>query len=106
VVASYAHAIELRDTSMIRRVFPNAGYELMSRWQTTFDDARGAIAMSRRTIDIADTPRDAAGTQVSARAEYTARFSSKAARSDQSFPVAFTAVLQRDAVTWHIIGIR
>jgi len=106
VIGSYVRAIEQRDTSLIRRVFPAAGSELMSRWQTTFADARGPIAMSNGTIDIVDTPRDAAGSQVQARAKYVARFSSKAARSDQSFPVTFTAVLQRDGGTWHITNIR
>jgi serine/threonine-protein kinase len=106
VVASYARAIEQRDTSLIRRAFPGAGSELMSRWQATFDDARGPIAMTGGTVEILDTPRDAAGSQVHARAKYLARLSSKAARSEQSFPVSFTAVLQRDAGAWRITSIR
>jgi len=106
VMAVYARAIEERDTSLIRRVFPNAGSQLMTRWQTTFDDARGPIAMSGGTVEILDPPRDAAGSQVQVRARYSARFSSKAARSDQSFPVNFIAVVQRDAGGWHIASIR
>jgi hypothetical protein len=106
VLASYVRAIETRDTSLIRRAFPNAGGELMTRWQTTFDDARGPIAMSGGAVEIVDTPRDAIGSQVQVRAKYFARFSSKAARSDQSFPVAFTAFVQRDAGGWHIASIR
>ena len=106
VLGVYVRAIEERDTSLIRRVFPNAGSELMTRWQTTFDDARGPIAMSGGAVDIFDTPRDAVGSQVQVRARYSARFSSKAARSDQSFPVSFIAVVQRDAGGWHIASIR
>jgi len=106
VIATYARAIQTRDTSLIRRVFPNAGNELMTRWQTTFDDARGAIQMTGASVQILDTPRDAAGSQVRAHAKYTARFASKAARSDQSFPVEYTAVLQRDGGTWRITSIR
>ena len=106
VLASYAHAIEMRDTSAIRRVFPDAGYELVTRWQTTFNDARGPITMNDAAIEITDTPRDVPGTQVHVRAKYSARFSSRAARSDQSFPVTFTAVLQRDAGAWRITSIR
>lgn len=106
VIGSYVRAIEQRDTSLIRRVFPGAGSELVSRWQTTFDDARGPIAMNNGSIEIVDTPRDAAGAKVNVRAKYVARFASKAARSDQSFPVTFAAVVQRDAGTWHIVGIR
>jgi serine/threonine-protein kinase len=106
VLASYVRAIEQRDTSAIRRVFPNAGTVVMSRWQTTFDDARGPINMSGGTVNIVDTPRDAVGSQVQVRAQYSARFSSKAARSDQSFDVRFTAVVQRDPTGWHIAGIR
>jgi hypothetical protein len=106
VLTAYAHAIELRDTSLIRRAFPNAGSELVKRWQTTFDDARGAIQMSGGAIEILDVPRDADGAQVRARARYSARFSSRAARSDQSFPVSFTAVVQRDGGTWRITSIQ
>jgi serine/threonine protein kinase len=106
VLASYVRAIEQRDTSLIRRVFPNAGSELMTRWQTTFDDARGPIAMSGGAVDVLDTPRDAIGAQVQVRARYAARFWSKAARSEQSFPVSFTSLVQRDAGGWHIAGIR
>ena len=106
MLASYARAIEQRDTAAIRRVFPNAGSVVMSRWQTTFDDARGPINMSAGTVNILDTPRDAVGSQVQVRAQYSARFSSKAARSEQSFPVTFTAVVQRDPAGWHIAGIR
>jgi len=106
VLAVYARAIQERDTSVIRRVFPNAGSELMTRWQTTFDDARSPIAMNGGAVEILDTPRDVVGSQVQVRAKYSARFSSKAARSDQSFPVSFVAVVQRDAGAWHIVAIR
>jgi len=106
MLASYVRAIEQRDTSLIRRVFPSAGSELMTRWQTTFDDARGPIEMSGGTVDIVDTPRDAIGAQVQVRAKYSARFSSRAARSEQSFPVSFTAHVERDAGGWHIASIR
>jgi hypothetical protein len=106
VLSSYVRAIEQRDTSLIRRVFPNAGGEVMARWQTTFDDARGPITMSGGSVDILDTPRDAVGSQVQVRARYSAHFSSKAARSEQSLPVAFTALVQRDPGGWHIASIR
>ena len=106
MLATYARAIQTRDTSLIRRVFPNAGNELMTRWQGMFDDARSAIQMTGGTVEILDTPRDVAGARVNARARYTARFSSRRARSDQTFPVAFDAVLQRDAGTWRIASIR
>ena len=106
VLALYVRAIRERDTSLIRRAFPNAGSELMTRWQTTFDDARGPIAMNGGSVDVLDSPRDAVGSQVQVRATYSARFSSKAARSDQSFPVGFTAIVERDAEGWHIAAIR
>jgi serine/threonine-protein kinase len=106
LLAAYARAIETRDTLLIRRIFPNAGEALMTRWQTTFDDARSNIQMSAGTIELLDTPRDVTGSQVRARATYSARFASRAARKDQSFPVTFTAVLQRDGGTWRITAIR
>ena len=106
LLAAYVRAIETRDTSLIRRAFPSAGEALMTRWQTTFDDARTNIEMSAGTIELLDTPRDTPGTQVRARARYSARFSSRSARSDQSFPVAFTAVFQRDVGAWRITSIR
>jgi len=106
VLATYVRAIETRDTSLIRRVFPNAGSDEMKRWQTTFNDSRSGIQMSGAAPEILDTPRDAAGAQVRAHARYTARFSSRANRSDLSFPVEFTAVLQRDGGAWRITSIR
>ena len=106
LLAAYARAIETRDTSLIRRIFPNAGQELMARWQTTFDDARANLSMSAGTIELLDTPRDVTGSQVRARASYSARFASRAARKDQSFPVTFVATLQRDGGTWRITAIR
>jgi eukaryotic-like serine/threonine-protein kinase len=105
VVATYTRAIQTRDTSLIRRVFPNAGSELMSRWQATFNDARGNIQVTGAAPQILDTPRDAAGAQVRARVKNSARFSPKAGRSEQSFPVEFTATLQRDGGTWRITRI-
>jgi hypothetical protein len=106
VIATYSRAIQNRDTSLIRRVYPNADGQLMKRWQTTFDDARGPIQLTGGPGEILGTPRDAAGAQVEARVKWSARFASKAARSDQSFPVTFTAVVQRDGGTWRITGIR
>ena len=106
VIATYVRAIQTRDTSLIRRVYPNADAQLMKRWQATFDDARGPIQLTGGSVEIAGTPRDAAGAQVETRAKYTARFASRAARSDQSFPVTFTAVVQRDGGTWRITSIR
>jgi hypothetical protein len=106
VVGTYARAIEQRDTSLIRRVFPLAGSELMTRWQNLFDDAKSSIAMTGGSVQILDTPLNAPGSKVQASARYVAKFSSKAARSDQSFPVTFTATLQRDPGVWHIVAIR
>jgi hypothetical protein len=106
VIATYARAIQTRDTSLIRRVYPNADAQLMRRWQTTFDDARGPIQLTGGSVEILDTPRDAAGAQVQTRAKYSARFASRAARSDQSFPVTFTAIVQREGGTWRITSIR
>jgi hypothetical protein len=106
VIATYARAVQTRDTALIRRVFPSAGSEFMARWQRTFDDARGAIQTIGASMQIQDAPRDAAGAQVRIHEKYTARFASKAARSEQSFPVDYTAVLQRDGGTWRIVSIR
>jgi eukaryotic-like serine/threonine-protein kinase len=106
VISTYARAIQTRDTSLIRRVYPNADAQLMRRWQTTFDDARGPIQLTGGSVEILDTPRDAAGAQVQTRAKYSARFASRAARSDQSFPVTFTAIVQREGGTWRIMSIR
>ena len=106
VLATYVRAIRDRDTSLIRRVFPAAGDDMLARWQATFDDARGPIEMTGGTVEILDTPRDVPGALVQARARYVARFASRVARSEQSFPVAFSAVLRRDGTTWHFIAIR
>jgi hypothetical protein len=106
VVATYLRAIQARDTSLMRRVYPNADAQHMKRWQTTFDDARGPIQVTGSAPQIAGTPRDAAGAQVEASVKNSVRFSSKAARADLTIPVTFIAVLQRDGGTWRITSIR
>jgi hypothetical protein len=57
-------------------------------------------------IEILDPPRDVDGNQVTTRARYSARFYSRAARAEQSFPVVYTAVVQRDGGTWRITSMR
>jgi hypothetical protein len=106
VLETYVRAIQTRDTSLIRRVFPSVGNDVLRRWQSTFDDAPGGIRMTGAT-QIQDTPRDAAGAQVRAQVRYSASFHSRAARADQSFPVAFTATLVRGPdASWRIVSTR
>ena len=106
VLTTFVRAIEAKDTTLIRRVFPTASSVVMTRWQTTFNDARGPIRLTGDAAQITDTPRDAAGAQVHARANYSARFSSRSGRADVTFPVPIIAVLQRDGGTWRIVSMQ
>jgi hypothetical protein len=106
VFATYVSAIERRDTSLIRRIYPNADAQSMKSWQALFNDARGPIQVVGRPPDIVGTPRDADGSQVQARARYSVRFVPPGSRSQQASEVAFTAVVQRDGGAWRIASIR
>jgi hypothetical protein len=106
VLGTYVRGIQSRDTSLIRRAFPSIGGDVLRRWQSTFEDARGDIRVTGSS-QILDTPRDAAGAQVRAAVRYSASFASRAARADQSFPVTFTATLLRGPDgTWRIVSLR
>jgi len=102
---TYVRAIESRDTSLLRRAYPNISSGQLKAWQATFNDAAGPIQVTGSDPEILDRPRDVAGSQVRARAQYTARFSSRQ-RREVSFPIAFLAALQRDGNTWRITNIQ
>jgi hypothetical protein len=104
VLATYARAIQSRDTSLIRRVFPTVADAFLTRWQQTFREATGPIQVTTGTIDVLDVPRDVAGAQV--RATYAGRLEFRVGRSDQGGPYTFTATLQRDGGTWKITTLR
>ena len=103
VLTSYVGAIQARDTSRIRRVFPTATDGLMTRLQTMFNDARSAIQLTG-AFELLDTPREAAGSQVRARYRGRINFLTRGAPVGQ--PVDFLLTLQRDGGTWRIVNIR
>jgi serine/threonine-protein kinase len=104
VLATYARAIQSRDTSLIRRVFPTVADAFLTRWQQTFKEATGPIQVTTGTIQVLDVPRDVAGAQV--RATYAGRLEFRVGRSDQGGPYTFTATLQREGGTWKITTLR
>jgi hypothetical protein len=104
VLATYARAIQTRDTSLIRRVFPTARDAFMSRWQGTFKEAVGPIQVTTGNIEVLDAPRDAPGAEV--RVRYSGRLAFRVGRDDQDGPYTFTATLQRDGATWKITSLR
>lgn len=104
VLATYARAIQSRDTSLIRRVFPTVADAFLTRWQQTFKEATGPIQLTTGTIEVLDVPRDVAGAQV--RATYAGRLEFRVGRSDQGGPYTFTATLQREGGTWKITTLR
>jgi len=104
VLATYTRAIQSRDTSAIRRVYPTVADAFLTRWQQTFKEATGPIQVTTGTIEVLDVPRDVAGAQV--RATYAGRLEFRVGRSDQGGPYTFTATLQRDGGTWKITTLR
>ena len=103
VLTSYVAAIQARDTSRIRRVFPTAPDGLLTRLQTMFNDARSAIQMTG-AFDILDTPREAAGSQARARYRGKINFPTRGAPVEQ--PMDFLVTLQRDGGAWRIVNLR
>ena len=103
VLTSYVAAIQARDTSRIRRVFPTATSDLMRGLQSMFTDARSAIQMTG-TPELLDTPREAAGSQVRARYRGRINFSTRGPPVEQTVDFLFT--LRRDGASWRIVSVR
>lgn len=100
LIESYGRAIESRDISAIRRLYPGITAAQQRDWQQFFgavQNIKAALAITQ--LDIAETTADA---HVSG----TYRYENTSTRRSEEQPVSFRALLQRDGTTWRIASIK
>ncbi len=100
LIVSYGRAIEARDISAIRQLYPGITAAQQRDWQQFF----GAVQGIRATLAIAQL--DLAGARADARISGTYRYENTSTRRSEEQPVSFRASLQRDGATWRITAIR
>jgi tRNA A-37 threonylcarbamoyl transferase component Bud32 len=100
LISSYGRAIEARDVSAIRRLYPSITAAQQRDWQQFF----GAVQSIRATLAI--TQLDITGATADARVSGTYRYENTSTRRSEEQPVSFRASLQRDGATWRIASIK
>ena len=99
VIESYARAIESRDVSAIRRVYPGLTSDQQRGFQQFFESAR-KINVSFRVTSVEGTA-STADVRVSGRYEYE----NSSGRTERQ-PVSFAATLRREGSAWRMVGLR
>ena len=99
VIESYARAIESRDVSAIRRVYPGLTSEQQRGFEQFFESAR-KIDVTFRVTSVEGTA-STADVRVSGRYEYE----SSSGRTERQ-PVSFAATLRREGAVWRMAGLR
>jgi ketosteroid isomerase-like protein len=100
LISSYGRAIEARDISAIRQLYPSITATQQRDWQQFF----GAVQSIRATLAI--TQLDITGATADARVSGTYRYENTSTRRSEEQPVSFRASLQRDGATWRIASIK
>jgi hypothetical protein len=100
LISSYGRAIEARDVSAIRRLYPSITAAQQRDWQQFF----GAVQSIRATLAI--TQLDITGATAEARVSGTYRYENSSTRRSEEQPVSFHASLLRDGATWRIASIK
>ena len=99
VIESYARAIESRDVSAIRRVYPGLTSDQQRGFQQFFEAAR-KIDVTFRVTSVEGTT-STADVRVSGRYEYE----NSSGRTERQ-PVSFGATLRREGSGWRMVGLR
>ena len=99
VIESYARAIESRDVSAIRRVFPGLTSDQQRGFEQFFESAR-KINVTFRVTSVEGTA-STAEVRVSGRYEYE----NSSGRAERQ-PVSFAATLRRDGAGWRMVALR
>jgi serine/threonine-protein kinase len=99
VFEAYARAIESRDVSAIRRVYPGLTSEQQRGFEQFFESAR-KINVTFRVASVDGTP-STADVRVTGRYEYE----NSAGRSERT-PVGFAAALRKDGSAWRLVAVR
>jgi serine/threonine-protein kinase len=99
VLEAYARAIESRDVSAIRRVYPGLTSEQQRGFEQFFEAAR--------KIDVSFRVASVEGTATSADVRVTGRYEyeGSAGRTERQ-PVSFAATLRRDGGAWRLVAVR
>ncbi|HET7551080.1 MAG TPA: serine/threonine-protein kinase [Gemmatimonadaceae bacterium] len=100
VIASYGRAIEARDISAIKQVYPGVTATQQRDWQQFF----GAVQNVKVSLAIAQL--DMGGVTAEARVTGTYRYENTSTRRLEEQPVSFRASLRRDGASWRIAAIR
>ena len=99
VFEAYARAIESRDVSAIRRVYPGLTSEQQRGFEQFFESARN-INVTFRVASVEGTP-STADVRVTGRYAYQ---SSSGRASSQG--VSFAATLRREGAAWRLVSLR
>ena len=99
VLEAYARAIESRDVSAIRRVYPGLTADQQRGFEQFFESAR-KINVTFRVASV-DGTASTADVRVTGRYEYE----SSAGRAERT-PVGFAASLRKDGATWRMVSLR
>jgi tRNA A-37 threonylcarbamoyl transferase component Bud32 len=100
VIESYGRAIEARDISAIRKLYPGITATQQRDWQQFFS------AVQNVKVNLGIAQLDIAGTTAEARITGTYRYENTTTRRLEEQPVNFRASLQRDAASWRLTAIR
>ncbi len=99
LITDYARAIESRDITRVREVYPAITAEQSQRFTQFF----GAVRSLRASFAAA--PPDIAGNIGSTRVNGSYEFVDQSGKSQRQ-AVSFTASFRRDGERWHIAGVR
>jgi hypothetical protein len=99
VFEAYARAIESRDVSAIRRVYPGLTSEQQRGFEQFFESAR-KINVTFRVASVEGTP-STADVRVTGRYEYE----NSAGRAERQ-PVGFAAALRKEGTAWRLVSLR
>jgi hypothetical protein len=99
VLEAYARAIESRDVSAIRRVYPGLTADQQRGFEQFFESAR-KINVTFRVASVDGTP-STADVRVTGRYEYE----NSAGRAERT-AVAFAAAVRKDGSAWRLVAVR
>src|SRR5205809_1455673 len=98
-VEAYARAIESRDISAIRRVYPGLTSDQQRNFEQFFQSARN-INVTFRVANV-----EASGSSADARLVGTYEYVTSAGKTERQ-PVSFAATLRHDGNTWRLVSVR
>ena len=98
-IEAYARAIESRDVSAIRRVYPGLTADQQRGFEQFFQAAR-KVNVTLRVTNV-----DGSVSSADARVSGTYEYESTSGRTDRQ-PVSFAATLRRDGGVWRLVSLR